>query len=328
MMIDLCFENVLKLVSIPGGNKLFLSVRGDFLDAEFLGEKVSNYIWCFSIIIGTLLLKRPIANFLTYISSNLTARLNNAKLKQAIQGKIRRPIERILQVVLYYVAVNQLSALLSNSALHHFLNKKENADIRVADIVDHLFLFLFIICLAQLMSGILDFAYNIRVDRARTEKNTSQLQLLPLMKEMGILLIWIFSIFWILGAVFHVNIPALVAGLGVGGIAIALAGKETIENLFAAMTILSDKPFQTGDIIKIADLEGTVERIGFRSTRLRSADGSAYIIPNQKLVSENLINLSWRSTRGIKLIVQIKYGIASDKIKEMITEIKKMLKTT
>jgi len=99
---------------------------------------------------------------------------------------------------------------------------------------------------------------------------------------------------------------ALITGLGIGGVAIALAGKETVENFFASFTILSDKPFQTGDVIKLGETEGTVERIGFRSTRLRNLDGSATVIPNQNLVSQNVTNLSTRDTRGIESSGQYK----------------------
>ena len=125
-----------------------------------------------------------------------------------------------------------------------------------------------------------------------------------------------------MGSVFKVNIPALIAGLGIGGVAIALAAKESVENLFAAFTILTDKPFQTGDTIKIGDIEGKVERIGFRSTRLRNGDGAAFIIPNQKFVSENLLNLSNRSNRTIKVAVNIKYGVAQDVLNKMIADLK------
>ncbi|MBS1689671.1 MAG: mechanosensitive ion channel family protein, partial [Bacteroidetes bacterium] len=133
-------------------------------------------------------------------------------------------------------------------------------------------------------------------------------------------------IFWILGSVCHVNIPALITGLGIGGVAIALAAKESVENLFAAFTILTDKPFNTGETIKLGDLEGAVERIGFRSTRMRASDGSAYIVPNQKLVGENLVNLSRRDTRGVKVTVNIKYGIPHDTLDAMITELKTEIK--
>ena len=114
------------------------------------------------------------------------------------------------------------------------------------------------------------------------------------------------------------NIPALITGLGIGGVAIALAGKETLENFIAAFTILSDKPFQVGESIKIGDLEGMVERIGFRSTRIRGVDGAEIIFPNQKLMSQNLINLTNRTSQIIKLFFSIRYDTPADKLHELV----------
>jgi MscS family membrane protein len=149
--------------------------------------------------------------------------------------------------------------------------------------------------------------------------------MLPLARELAKLMTWTLGLFWELGSVFHVNVPALITGLGIGGVAIALAGKETVENFFAAFTILSDKPFQTGDSIRVGDTEGVVERIGFRSTRLRNKDGSEYIIPNQTLVNQNLVNLSSRKTREMKLTAHIRYGISAETLQVLSLAIKENL---
>src|SRR5690606_14969930 len=109
---------------------------------------------------------------------------------------------------------------------------------------------------------------------------------------------------------------------------IALAAKETVENFFAAFTILTDKPFQTGDVVKLGGFEGSVERIGFRSTRLRNADGSLYIIPNKKLIGENLENLTQRDTRKMRVVFNLKYGISDRALRQLIAELKQMIQKT
>ena len=321
-------HSVSTLLNVSSAGEAAGFLQAKFFETELWGEKIVNYFLCFVIIIATLLLKRPVANLLTRISSNITERFNNVKLQRAIDTGIRRPMERLLQVVLYYLAIIQLDTLLSRIAIKHLPGRKNGFSLSLDNVLDHICIFLFIIFLSQLISGFIDLIYQLRLGKARQEEDISRLQLLPLLKEMAKLLLWILAIFWILGSVFHVNIPALIAGLGIGGIAIALAGKETVENLFAAFTILTDKPFHAGELIKLGEVEGTVERIGFRSTRLRSADGSAYVIPNQKLVSETLVNLSWRSTRGIKLVIHIKYGVAHEDLDKIVNEIKQMLKNT
>jgi MscS family membrane protein len=306
---------------------ILLDIDWSFFDREFMGEKVSNFLWFAGIIIATLLLKKPLASLLTRLSSSIAPRFSYLKHKDTVRTMLFAPFKRLLQIILFYIAINQLDAVLDRVAIHHLAGKK-NVNIRLGDLVDHVFLFLFIIFLTQVVSHFFDFVYYLRLSKAQSEKNYSRMQLLPLLKEMTKLVLWILGIFWILGSVFHVNVPALITGLGIGGVAIALAGKETLENFFAAFTILSDKPFQAGDSIKLGDIEGVVERIGFRSTRLRSLEGAEYIIPNQNLVSQNLINLSARETRGMKIVANIKYGISPENLQQLSEKIREVLLET
>ena len=301
---------------------LILNINWDFLDHKFGGEKVSNYLLFSAIILGTLLLKRPLSNIMAMFSSFLTKRFAHNEKQFKLGALIVSPLERLLQVVLFYVAFDQLDGILDTFVLPKMWAKRGAAPIQVSYVLDHIFLFLFIFFLTQLFAKVIDFLYHRQMEKARQENDTDRQQLLPLVKEMGKLLLWTISAFWIMGSVFKVNIPALIAGLGIGGVAIALAAKESVENLFAAFTILTDKPFQTGDTIKIGDIEGKIERIGFRSTRLRNGDGAAFIIPNQKFVSENLLNLSNRSNRTIKVAINIRYGVSQDVLNKMIADLK------
>ena len=94
-----------------------------------------------------------------------------------------------------------------------------------------------------------------------------------------------------------VNITALVAGLGVGGIAIALAVQTVLGDLFASLSIALDKPFVLGDVLRVDDIEGTVEQIGIQSTRLRSVSGEQVIIANNDLLKSRVRNLGRMSER-------------------------------
>jgi MscS family membrane protein len=240
-----------------------------------------------------------------------------------------RPLERLLVSVLFYVAFLRLSDVLDSVIVIHRDKGLGNiVDVRLGDIVDHVFLFIIIVSTTMVLTRIVDFIYFIQKERAHNNHNTERQQLLPLVKEMVKLLIWTTSFFWLLGSVFHVNIPALITGLGIGGIAIALAAKESVENFFAALTLLSDRPFKVGDRIRTGNYEGVVERIGFRSSRLRGKDGSAFIIPNQKLVSDSLENLTDRDTSGVHLDLNIRYGLPQEKLKAMIDELRDMITKT
>jgi MscS family membrane protein len=285
---------------------VLLDIDWSFFNHQYLGETVTNYLWFAGIVVFTILLKNPMALLLTRLSSLLTIRFSYVEHKGAIREILFKPMEKLVQVVLFFIAFNQVDGVLDRFAVHKTLGKIGKLNFTLGDVVNHIFLLVFIIFLTQFIARFIDFIYYIRISIAQKEKNNALMQLLPLIKEMSKLVLWIISCFWILGSVCHVNIPALITGLGIGGVAIALAGKETVENFFAAFTILSDKPFHTGDTIKLGEIEAVVERIGFRSTRLRNLDGSAYIIPNQNLVSQNLINMSMRVNRHVKIAVNVK----------------------
>ncbi len=301
---------------------LLLNMR--YLEQRIGNEHVSGILWCAGIVLATLLLKRPLSLLLAKLISGVANRFSEASHRKLFQHLTVRPLELLLQTFLYYIAINQLTIF-----LNHVLFSRGQGDglwqIRVSDVADKVFFFLLIGFFILVVSRIVDFVFSVSLEKARREANLDKEQLLPLLKEVIKLLVWVIGIFWILGSVFNVNIPALVAGLGIGGIAIALAAKESVENLFAAFTILADKPFRTDDVVKLGVLQGKVERIGFRSTRLRNADGSVYIIPNKKLVGENLENLTQRDTSKVQLVFNIKYGISQPRLQQMMESIREMI---
>lgn len=292
------------------------------------GQRLSNILWCVGIIIGTVLLKRPLSRLVAYLLSTVAKQFSDKRHANTFQSLIRRPVELLLSTVLFYIAINQLTVLLNTYVLQRMEAKKTAWGVRLSDVADHIFLFLAIWFSVLILSRVVDFIYLIQQDRAHEAHNRERQQLLPLVRDVVKLVLWCIGIFWVLGTVFHVNIPALITGLGIGGVAIALAAKESVENLFAAFTILTDKPFQSGDTVKLGTLEGQVERIGFRSTRLRSVDGSVVIIPNKKLVNENLENLTQRDTRRVKLTVNMPYGLEHGALQTLIAELETMLEAT
>ncbi len=104
-----------------------------------------------------------------------------------------------------------------------------------------------------------------------------------------------------------VKVTSLLAGLGIGGIALAMAAKDTVENLFGSVTVLIDRPFEIGDWIVVGDVEGTVEELGFRSTRVRTFYNSVITLPNSLLVKASVDNLGARRYRRLKTMISIQY---------------------
>jgi MscS family membrane protein len=113
---------------------------------------------------------------------------------------------------------------------------------------------------------------------------------------------------------FDIDITSLLAGLGIGGIAFALAAKDTVENVFGSMTVMIDKPFEIGDWIKVGDLEGTVEDVGFRSTRIRTFYNSQITMPNSRVVSIAVDNMGRRRYRRVSTKLGVQYDTPPETI--------------
>jgi MscS family membrane protein len=123
-----------------------------------------------------------------------------------------------------------------------------------------------------------------------------------------------------------INVSALIASLGLGGLAFALAAKDTAANLFGGLTVLADKSMKVGDWIKIGDVEGIVEDIGLRTTKIRSFEKSLIIVPNQFLANQSLENFSRRNVRRIKMTIGLTYSTTREQMVKILREIRQMLR--
>ncbi len=125
---------------------------------------------------------------------------------------------------------------------------------------------------------------------------------------------------------FGFNVFSIIAGLGIGGLAIALAAQDTAANVFGSITIILDRPFQVGDLVRVGDTEGIVEDVGFRSTRIRTGYGSVVSIPNAMMAKEKIDNLGARPARRIRHVLGVTYETPKEKLEEFISRIRYDLK--
>ena len=122
------------------------------------------------------------------------------------------------------------------------------------------------------------------------------------------------------------NVSAIIASLGIGGLAVALATKDILANFFASVMLLFDNSFSQGDWIVCGDIEGTVVEIGLRKTTVRTFDNALIFVPNSKLASDPIRNWSRRKMgRRIRMLIGIKYSATTEQIKKCIEEIRQML---
>jgi len=306
---------------------VFLQAFSDFWDADFLHNRTGDWIIFGALLLTALFLRRPLAGWISGIASGAVKRTTDGRYGRLFRSLVQRPLEGLLATVLLYIALNRLVWPFDYTVLHRARAGKDPLDVTVMDLLDKLALLAAIFFAALTLSRVADFIFRVQGEKARRAAEDARLQILPLLRDVAKILLWTAALFWVLGGVFGVNIPALITGLGIGGVAIALAAKESVENFFAAFTILADKPFGAGDVVKLGTIEGAVERIGFRSTRLRGADGSLFIIPNKKLVDESLENLSERAVRRVAVRIPVKYGLAPDLLRAMLKNLEAATRT-
>ncbi|MBT8347825.1 MAG: mechanosensitive ion channel family protein, partial [Sulfurovum sp.] len=125
--------------------------------------------------------------------------------------------------------------------------------------------------------------------------------------------------------VWGINVTALVASLGLGGLAFALAAKDTASNMFGSFALLADKSIRIGEWIKVGGVEGTVEDIGMRTTKIRSFEKSLITVPNQIVSNSPIENFSRRGVRRIKMHIGLTYGTSRDQMNAIVKEIRSML---
>lgn len=126
--------------------------------------------------------------------------------------------------------------------------------------------------------------------------------------------------------VWGINVTALIASLGLGGLAFALAAKDTASNLFGSFALLADKSIRIGEWVKVGGVEGVVEDVGMRTTKIRSFQKTLITVPNQLVANQPIENFSRRGIRRIKMHVGLTYGTTSEQIIKIKEDIETMLR--
>lgn len=129
-----------------------------------------------------------------------------------------------------------------------------------------------------------------------------------------------------LAEMFHWSLVGLISGLGIGGVAIAFAAKETIANLFGSVTVLADRPFVIGDWIKTGDIEGTVESVGMRSTRIRTFYNSLVTVPNNNLTTAVIDNMGARYYRRYRTFLSVPLDTEPERIEAFCEGIRELIR--
>jgi MscS family membrane protein len=284
-------------------------------DVTFLDNKLFDLLLFAVILFIGLLFKRFGAKFLSKQSFRIFKSFSHNQFSEIFIDLLRKPIEQLITVLVIYFAFERL-----NFPSYWQLVSIDKIGIRLIILVVWQIAFLIVIC--KILLRTTDFFTFVLINR---ESLPISPELGNFLKELIKVLIIVLCIFAGLRIIFHVNITALVASLGIGGLAVALAAQDTLANLLGSFVIYLDKPFKTGDLIEAGEIKGRVEHVGFRTTRIRTLEKSLLTVPNKKLIDVALNNITLSEARRVKFELGLTYASKSSQILNIISDIKTVL---
>ena len=241
-----------------------------------------------------------VAKLLFYLSRTVFKKLaekTKSKLDDLLIDKLEEPIVLSLVLTSIWIAVARL----------HFT---DSAD----EFLGNSFHLLIAINVTWLIARVVD-ALIVEYIVPIVEKTESQMddQIMPIIRK------GIKGIIWTLGIIVGLNnagydVGALIAGIGIGGLALALAAKDTVSNIFGGIMIFLDKPFKLGERIQVSGIDGIVEEVGIRSTRVRTLTGRLVTIPNKTFSDSNIENVTEEPSRKIVLNLGMTYDTTPEKM--------------
>ena len=284
----------------------------EILTTNLFGNTLKEYLFFVAIILIGLIFKKLLSKYLSNLLYKIIGEKGNNVGIDKFDELLTKPIGFFIMLCVFYFGFN-------------YLEFPSFIDNNFQNIFSKLFTLIFIYAVFKIFLKVIDYIGLILKQRAALTENKMDDQLIPFATEIGRILVVIFALFFVLGNVFGINITALATGLGIGGIAIAMASKESLENLLGSFTIFFDRPFTVGDVVKAGNVTGMVEKVGFRSTRIKTFDKSVVTVPNKKMIDAELDNLGLRPVRRVKFHVGLTYSTTTEQIKKIVSEIQEMI---
>jgi len=279
----------------------------NLLEQNFLDNTGQQWLISFCIFLFFIFLRGPLAHLFISLLHKASQKTKNT-LDDAIITAVEPPVRLVFILIgLYGMLV--------------FLNLPETVDAFNAHFFHSMFAFTIFWALYRII-GI--FGSFVSEYQGKIANRFSADLALFLIK--GVKLVLIVMGFVIIVQEWGYNFTGFLASLGLGGLAFALAAKDTAANLFGSLVIFSDKPFDVGDWIHTPGVEGTVESIGIRSTRIRTFAKALVAVPNATLANSPITNWSRMTMRRIKMTIGLTYSTNSTQMQSILTEIREMLK--
>lgn len=292
----------------PFGADFLLSLFPKFGQQEVLGIA----IWQLAGIAIMIILAFLLHFLLSRALNPIVKRLSSSRLYPSLIDPAL--VKRIAKLLSVWIIVRILKIFIP--ALQ-FEPEVLVSAIRVVNIVSTILVMLIALRILDI------FMLYFRELTHRTENKLDE-QVVPILKRslQAVIILW--GIFQALNLL-EVNVTALIAGVSIGGLAIALAAQDTVKNLIGSAMIFVDKPFQIGDFVDLDSFAGTIEEVGFRTTRIRKPDSSLVAVPNGVIANQSITNLGVRVYRLFNAQLGITYGTPTDKIQLFTKSLKELI---
>ena len=287
-----------------------------FLDQVWLDNTLKSYLVVAGIILFVILVKKYVAHSIAGFLFHFVKRIWKDVDKKSFTSLVSKPLGSFLAI---FVSIVTLYKLKFPQALEVDIYR-----LTLKEFFHTLASLVLIISFIRLLLRIIDFIAIILHIRADRTHDTTDNQLVVFFKDFFKVVISIVGLLMILKFTFGYNITNLLTGLSIVGAAIALALRESLENLIASFIIFFDKPFSMGDVVKVQTFTGTVEKIGLRSTRIRTDQKTFITVPNKQMVDSILDNLSLRTQRKGELRLEVSLSTPSPILEQLITGIRQI----
>ena len=289
----------------------------DFLDRVYFDNPVRMYLIVFGAILFVLIVKRFISRYIASLIFRIVRKIWKDVDRKAFSDLVVQPLGFFLLILVTIIALHKLTFPSTLDVdIYRFTTKQlfhtTGTVVLIASFI-------------WLLLRIIDFIATILERKADLTPELSDNQLIVFFKDFFKAAVGIVGILMIMRLGFNIAIGNLITGLSIATAAIALATRESLENLIASFIIFFDKPFTAGDLVKIQHVTGTVEKIGLRSTRIRTDQKTYVTVPNKQMVDSILDNLSLRTQRKSELRLELSITTTTQQVEELIHAIRKIL---
>lgn len=289
----------------------------NFWEQIILDNSVRQYTIVASIILVAYVFKKYIGRYVSWLFFFLMQRMGRVIERKAFIDLILEPVEKFLVVFISYFA---LRSLVFPKLLIVNLWKVTTPEIAEA-IGETLLIWFFF----QMLLRLVDYVALVMGKKADLTPEQDDNQLVVFFKDFLKVVIIIIGALTMISVVFHKDITSILAGFSIIAAALALAARESLENLIASFIIFFDKPFTSGDLLKVNNITGTVERIGLRSTRIRTAEKTYVTVPNKQMVDSIVDNMSLRTHRRVEFKLVLDNHNTAEQVRALVTEIRQLL---